>query len=216
MLLYLGAVAVMFSMSDFSRNVKRNVFLASGGIGAVLLTFAVYAYHNLLESYQTERISAFIHPDLYSDSAGYMMLQLSNALSAPGWFGSKTSNYIPEAHTDYALVQFIQSYGYAAGIAVILVIFAITLRILWIAKTMQYSFGKLLILAAAALYSCQSLYSILMVFGFLPLTSVPLPFMSYGLMPMLLNALLIGLVLSVYRRKTYSGKSALSVAHKAS
>ena len=67
---------------------------------------------------------------------------------------------------------------------------------------MPQSFGKLLVVAAVTLYSVQSIYSIFMVFGLLPLVSIPLPFISYGMTPLLLNAILIGLVLSVYRRKS--------------
>lgn len=205
-LLYITVVAVLFGFSYFSRKSKRNVFLALGGIGLTVLAYSVYAYHHLLVPYQTERIAAFLHPELYADSAGYMMLQLKEILAGSSWFGSGTNYYVPDGHTDYVLVQLIQVYGYVAGIAVIIVIMAIALRILWILRSLPQSFGKLLVLAAVTLYSCQSIYSITMVFGFLPLTSVPLPFISYGITPLLLNAFLIGLVLSVYRRKSYIGK----------
>ena len=121
-------------------------------------------------------------------------------------FGAEELLNIPDAHTDYALVQIIQSYGYAVGIAIILVILAIALRILWIVRKMPRSFGKLLIISAVTLYSAQCLYSILMVFGYLPIISIPLPFISYGMTPLFLNAILIGLVLSVYRRQGLMSK----------
>ena len=208
--LYIGVVAVLFSFSYFKRKVKLYVFMAVGGLGLALLAYGVYAYHYLFVPYQTVRIAAFLNPELYADSAGYMILRLRTALAGAGWFGAETIYYVPEAHTDYALVQLIQSYGYVAGIAVITVILAIALRILWVVRTMPQSFGKLLVLAAVTLYSCQSIYSIFMVFGLLPLTGVPLPFISYGITPLLLNGFLIGLVLSVYRRKTYAGKQVFS------
>ena len=124
-------------------------------------------------------------------------------------FGVEELLNIPDAHTDYALVQIIQSYGYAVGVAVVLLILAIALRILWIVRIMPRSFGKMLIIAAVTLYSVQCLYSILMVFGYLPIISIPLPFISYGMTPLFLNAILIGLVLSVYRRKGYMSKGIL-------
>jgi len=210
-LLYMGVVAVLFSFSYFNRKVKLIVFLIVGGLGLAIAAFSVYAFYYLLEPYQTVRIRAFLHPELYADSAGYAMLQLNKALEGAGWFGADMIYYVPEAHTDYALVQLIQSYGYVAGIAVIIVILTVALRILWMVYTMPQSFGKLLVIAAGTLYSGQSIYSILMVFGFLPLTGVPLPFISYGITPLLINAFLIGLVLSVYRRKAYIGKQVFSV-----
>ena len=216
MLLFIGVVVVLFSFSYFNRKVKLYVILVAGGLGLALLAYSVYAYNYLLVPYQTERIAAFLHPELYADSAGYLMLHLRTVLAGAGWFGAETMYYVPEAHTDYALVQLIQSYGYVAGITVIIVILAVALRILWMVRTMPQSFGKLLVLAAVALYSCQSIYSIFMVFGFLPLTGVPLPFISYGITPLLLNAFLIGLVLSVYRRKAYIGKQVFSAPRKPS
>ncbi|MBB4824790.1 cell division protein FtsW (lipid II flippase) [Sporosarcina luteola] len=210
-LLYVGVVAVLFSFSYFSRKVKLYVCLAVGSILMAIAAFSVYAYHYVGVSYQTVRIAAFLHPELYADTAGYVILQLKKALAGASWFGAGTNYYVPEAHTDYALVQLIQSYGYVAGIAIITMMLVVALRILWLVRTMPQSFGKLLVLGAVTLYSCQSIYSIFMVFGILPIISMPLPFISYGTISILLNAILIGLVLSVYRRKAYIGKQVFSV-----
>ena len=205
-LLYIAVVPVLFGFSYFSRKVKFYVFSIVGGIGIAYLAFFVYAYHYIFAPYQTERIAAFINPERFADTSGYMILQFRQALAEAGLFGAKETIYIPGAHTDFALVQLIQSSGYVTGIAVILVILAISLRILWMIRTMPQSFGKLLVLTAVTLYSVQSIYSIFMVFGLLPLASIPLPFISYGMTPLLLNAILIGLVLSVYRRKGFMSK----------
>lgn len=210
-MLYIAVILILFSFSAFSRKMKLVVFSFVSAIGLAIFGLAVYAYHNLHETYQTVRIKAFLQPELYADTAGYLMILLKTALAEAGWFGVETASYIPEAHTDYALVQLIQEYGYIAGGAVIIVILAIAIRILWMVRIMPKSFGKLLVLAAVTLYSCQCIYSIFMVFGFLPLTSVPLPFISYGITPLLLNAFLMGLVLSVYRRKGYIVKQVFSV-----
>ena len=125
-------------------------------------------------------------------------------------FGAEELLNIPDAHTDYALVQIIQSYGYGVGSIIILVILAIALRILWIVRHMPRSFGKMLIILAVTLYSVQCLYSILMIFGYLPLVNIPLPFISYGMTPLFLNAILIGLVLSVYRQKGFMSKKIIT------
>lgn len=206
-LLYLIVMIVLFSYSYFSRTVKRNVWLIIGALGLVGCGLFTYAYKYSLAPYQTERLAAFLQPELYAEGAGYLILQLKAALSEAGWFGTETMRTLPQAHTDYALVQLIQAYGYVAGIVIILIILAIALRILWMFRTMPTSFGKLLVLAAVTLYSSQSLYSILMVVGLLPLAGIPLPFISYGLTPLLLNAFFIGLVLSVYRRKSFMHES---------
>lgn len=209
--LYISVVAVLFFYSYINRKQKVVVLSVAGGLSLVGAAFSVYAYHHIFAAYQTERIAAFIQPERYADSAGFLILRLKEALAGAGMFGAEEILNIPAAHTDYALVQIIQSYGYGVGIAIILVILAIALRILWIVRTMPRSFGKMLIIAAVSLYSIQCLYSILMVFGYLPIISIPLPFISYGMTPLFLNAILIGLVLSVYRRKGFmSTKNALN------
>ncbi len=213
-LLYISVVLVLFGFSYFSRKVKFYVFSIVGGIGIAYLAFFVYAYRYILAPYQTERVAAFLNPERYADTSGYMILQLRQALEGAGLFGAKKTILIPAPHTDYALVQLIQSYGFVAGISVMLVILAVALRILWMNRTMPQSFGKLLVVAAVTLYSVQSIYSIFMVFGLLPLASIQLPFISYGMTPLLLNAILIGLVLSVYRRKGFMSKQSVFVNSK--
>ena len=69
------------------------------------------------------------------------------------------------------------------------------------ASKINDSYGKLLLIGAISLYTVQFVSNIGMSLGYFPMTSMSLPFISYGLMPILLNAFLIGVVLSVYRRK---------------
>ncbi len=202
MFLYIAVVAVLFGYSYYNRKQKVVLFTVAGVFSLLGVAFSVYAYHFLVAAYQTERIRAFLNPERYADTSGYMILQLRQALTGAGLFGAKETINIPAAHTDFALVNIIQNYGYVAGIAIIGIIFVIALRIFWIVRDMPLSFGKLLIISLVTLYSVQSLYSILMVFGLLPLVSIPLPFISYGMTPLLFNTILIGLVLSVYRRKS--------------
>ncbi|MCT6922844.1 FtsW/RodA/SpoVE family cell cycle protein [Metasolibacillus sp.] len=67
----------------------------------------------------------------------------------------------------------------------------------------KHSFAKLLVVGASTLFATQALYALAMSAGLAPIMSIPMPFMTYGLTPTVTNAFLIGLVLSVYRRKSY-------------
>ncbi|MGN7476765.1 FtsW/RodA/SpoVE family cell cycle protein [Solibacillus silvestris] len=201
--IYILVITVLFSFSYFPGKTKRNVFIVIAGLTVVFAASSIYMFNYSLQPYQKTRMNAYLNPEQYSDTGGFIILLIKQALEGAGWFGAETVYSLPEAHTDYALVQLIQAYGYTAGIAVLVVILVIAIRILWISRTMPGSFGKLLVLSAVTLYSVQSAYSILMVFGLLPLTGIPLPFISYGLTPLLLNAFFVGLVLSVYRRKSF-------------
>ncbi|TYR81343.1 hypothetical protein FZC66_05685 [Priestia megaterium] len=75
------------------------------------------------------------------------------------------------------------------------------IRILMITHKINDSYSKLLLVGAVAIYTVQLVGNVGMIVGFFPMTNMPLPFISYGLMPVLLNAFLIGIVLSIYRRK---------------
>lgn len=70
-----------------------------------------------------------------------------------------------------------------------------------ISLSIKEPFGKLLVIGGVTLFATQFIYSVGMTFGMLPIVSMALPFMSYGLMPIVLNAFIVGIALSVYRRK---------------
>lgn len=205
-MLYTVVIAILFYCSEFSRKTKLIVFSVIAGLSTAQIGYIVYAHDSIFAPYQMRRVTAFLNPELYATSDGYLMLLLKETLANAGWFGTDTIQSIPDAHSDFALVQLIQAKGYAAGIIVIVIIIAIALRILKMVRTMPQSYEKLILLAAVSLFSCQSIYSMFMVFGLLPITGMPLPFISYGATPLLLNSVLIGFVLSVYRRKSYIGK----------
>lgn len=199
--IYLAVVSVLFFFSRFTRKIKQVI----GGLSLALLGFTVFfftSYANQLAPYQLTRLNGFLYPQNYADGEGYDYLNLQKIIANSGWFGAETPIAFYEAHTIYAFAQIIQSVGFGVSIAIVMLLLGIASRILWIFRTMPISFGKMLVLAAVALYSFQSLYSILMVLGYLPILEIPLPFISYGITPMMLNAILIGLVLSVYRRKS--------------
>lgn len=202
-LLYCCIVAVLFTTSHFTRTTKRVVWgIVCAGITA-LFVYLYYIYNHTAQSYQLARIHAFLHPELYEGDYGYDIITLNGIMYEAGWFGKETITPFFGAHTDYALVQIVQAYGYSVALIIIVVILAICSRIFWMTRTLPASFGKNIVLGSMTLYSVQSLYSILMVLGVVPIVEMPLPFISYGLTPLLLNAMLIGFVMSVYRRKAF-------------
>ncbi|WP_337134307.1 FtsW/RodA/SpoVE family cell cycle protein [Priestia megaterium] len=82
-----------------------------------------------------------------------------------------------------------------------LVLSLVVVRITFIAKKIGDSYTKLLLVGVMIIYTIQLVGHVGMIVGFFPMTNMSLPFISYGLMPVLLNAFLIGIVLSIYRRK---------------
>ncbi|BAK15901.1 bacterial cell division membrane protein [Solibacillus silvestris StLB046] len=203
-LIYAGVVTILFYLSDYS--LKLKILTSVTVVG--LIASAVFLMTPQLHHYQLVRIYAFLNPESYATQEGYIYLAIKNALNEAGWFGAETIRYIPEGHTDFALVQLIQEFGYIAGIAVVTVLFAIAIRILWEAKQLIRSYGKMLVIGAVSFYCMQFGYSVAMILGWLPIIGLSLPFISYGFTSLLINSFVIGIALSVYRRKTFRGSEA--------
>ena len=109
--------------------------------------------------------------------------------------------FIPDAHTNFVFVSLTYHYGWLLAGVLVFILSLFAVRIIAIAYKIKDPYGKLLLTGVAALYTLQFVSNIGMTLGYFPMTSMSLPFISYGLMPILLNAFLIGMVLSVYRRK---------------
>lgn len=199
--LYAGVVTVLFFVSDYSAKAKIVTSLAVSGFVASNMFLIIPRLHD----YQLVRLYAYLDPASYPTEEGYVYLAVKNALNEAGWFGAETIRYIPEGHTDFALVLLIQKFGYIAGIAVVSVLFAVAVRILWKVNRLPRSYGKMLVIGAVSFYCMQFGYSVAMILGWLPIIGLALPFISYGFTSLLLNSFVIGIALSVYRRKTFTG-----------
>jgi cell division protein FtsW (lipid II flippase) len=196
--IYTVMVFVMLGWSKFSRKTIITIWVATASSFLII----VFISWNMLAEYQLVRLLAVVNPEKYADGAGYMILRVKDLLSKAGWFGNSMSKeFISEAHTNFVFVSFTYYYGWLFASALVLVLSLLAARILVISYKIKDSYGKLLVIGAVALYVVQLATNIGMVLGFFPLTTMSLPFISYGLMPTLFNAVIIGIVLSVYRRK---------------
>ncbi|MGG1674810.1 FtsW/RodA/SpoVE family cell cycle protein [Neobacillus sp. NRS-1170] len=197
--IYTVMVFVMLWWSTFSRKIV--LFIWAFSFSSFLL-LGVISW-NTLNDYQLVRFLAFLNPEKYYDGAGYLILRAKDLLSKAGWFGNHMDNqvFIPEAHTNFVFVSFTYYYGWLFAIALVVILFLFVARIIVVMYKIKDPFGKLLLIGAVALYAVQLATNVGMSLGLVPLITMSLPFISYGLMPTLLNAILIGVVLSVYRRK---------------
>ena len=196
--MYIMMVFVMICFSRFSRKQKL--------ISIVTPVFLALLYGVLIMSsvkeYQFMRILAFIHPEKYAEGSGYMYVRIKELLSEAGWFGTGVNKELMHgAHTDFVFVGLTYYFGYLLALILILLLALFAVRMLAISHQIKYNYGKLLLVGATTLYAVPFLYNIGMTVGLVPITSMSLPFISYGLMPTLFNAFLMGIVLSVYRRK---------------
>lgn len=196
--IFVVMVIVMFCCCRFS----PKTILSTLGVITSLFLIMGFLFWQVSAPYQKTRILAFLNPEHFPDSEGYMILLLKDLLSNAGWFGNPMSDVImSEAHTNLVFANLISYFGWLFGIGLVIFLSLFIVRIIVITRKIQYSYGKLLLIGAAALYTVQLITNIAMTLGYFPLITMSLPFMSYGLMPTLFNAFLIGIVLSVYRRK---------------
>ena len=177
---------------------RKYIFLGYSVIGA-FIAFMMFT----VEPYQLARLFAFIHPEEYKSNLGYMYLRNQELLAEGGWFGVQGgAETINEGHTNFAFTTITYYYGWVAGGVLILTGLFIMYRMLRQIQSIKDPLGQTVILGGVTLFSTQFLYNVGMIMGFLPHTGMALPFVSYGLNPTLQTFIVVGLFLSVYRRKS--------------
>ncbi|HDX9643300.1 TPA: FtsW/RodA/SpoVE family cell cycle protein [Bacillus mobilis] len=153
-----------------------------------------------VKEYRIARILGLVNPehDLW-------YLRLQEAMSSAGWFGTYGNiKSIPAAHTDFVFASLTYYYGYVLALVLVIILSLFAVRIMNIAYIINDGYGKLLLVGGVTLFIIHFICNVGMILGLLPRTSISLPFISYGLIPTLFHAFIMGIVLSVYRRKDMS------------
>lgn len=195
---YTVIVAILFYASSFSRKQKLACTVAFSFLFVALISYLMVvplAPYNL----SLARMKTKYTPGLEDNGVSY----ISNVMKNLTWFGNSKVIWEIEAHTNYVLLTILQTYGIIAGVAVVCLLGFIIIRIAYTLASIHNEYGRLLIVGGLAYVTTQIIYHILMLFGLVPLMSMPLPFISHGVFPMLLGSVAIGLTLSIYRRKSY-------------
>ena len=159
------------------------------------------------ESYRLQRLTTFLHPNLDPQGAGYHTMQGLYALSSGGIFGvglgQGTSKYgwVPNANTDYVFAVVGEELG-LLGCVVVLVLFALfTYAAMRIALRSQDPFVRLVASGAAIWIAGQALINVGYVTALLPVTGIPLPFISNGGTSLMLTCAVLGMLVSFARHE---------------
>lgn len=167
-----------------------------GVFGGFLYFRAPYRFNRIIMSY---------YPELDPLGAGYQVLKLKEVRENATFIGDAgfkyIAGYIPEPLTDTMFTTIVGCLGWIAGIGLMLMVALIIIRMYKASYRVQESYGRLLCLSITTLFAIQFVYNIGMNLGLLPLSSISLPFISYGGTGMLMNLFLMGIFLSVYRKK---------------
>ncbi len=208
-LVYIVITAVMITMSNISMRLILLLVLAA--ITAITMIFT----SDVLEDYQKDRLTVFVLDDeaiaeLGADAvrvaynAGQSQIAIGNGgLTGTGLFqGTQTSsNLVPEQQTDFIFSVAGEELGFR-GAAILLVLFAgVVLRVWRVAVRASDEFDRLLAVGVMSMFVFQVFQSAGMTMGMMPVTGIPMPFVSYGGSSMLTSMIAIGLILGVYRRR---------------
>ncbi|WP_249870084.1 FtsW/RodA/SpoVE family cell cycle protein [Oceanobacillus saliphilus] len=194
-------ISMAFVMLWWSKLDKNKVLVMTVVPLIMLIIGGLYFWYNLKE-YQLDKILAWLNPENYPDEGGFIYLTVRELLSTAGWFGtSGIGEFTHSAHADFVLVSLTYNYGYLFAIVLVFILSLFAVRMMVIAHRIHGQYAKLLLVGGITIYVVQFVYNVGMTLGIFPITSISLPFISYGLMPTLFNTFLMGIVLSIFRRK---------------
>ncbi|MEK7600903.1 MAG: FtsW/RodA/SpoVE family cell cycle protein [Patescibacteria group bacterium] len=174
--------------------------------GAFMAVGAYTAWLFALASYQKERILAFINPYADPQGYGYNIIQSKIALGSGGLFGKgwgegtqATLGFLPEAHNDFIFSAIGEQFGLVGLVVLLVLISIVLLRILSIGERAQHNFVRLFTVGFAAVIGMHVFIGAGVNVGLLPVTGIPLTFLSYGGSHMLSMMVGLGLVQSMKR-----------------
>lgn len=171
-------------------------------IGLPLLYFFVLPIH------AKTRIDVFLNPNIDPRGSGYNVLQSKLAIGSGKFFGMGIKNgsqtqlgYLYPQTTDFIYSAIGEEMGFVVASAVIVLYVILIVRAIKVAKTSKDSLGAYMASGIAGIFIFHMLENIGMTMGLLPITGVPLPFVSYGGSSLLTNCILIGLLLNISGRR---------------
>ncbi len=206
-IVFLAAVMMFFS------NVNMKLLLSMAAV-VLLLILAVYGFvvATGVEDYRINRILAFLNPELSPLDDAYQMRQSQIAIGSGGVAGigrfvdgaMSQLNYVPADWTDFIYSTIGEAWGFLGCGLVLVLYLLIILRMLYLARYTYDKFGMLIIIGVLGMLLFHVFENIGMTLGLMPITGIPLPFLSYGGSNMTTNMGGIALVLNVTKNRSLS------------
>lgn len=180
-----------------------------GTAAGLLAVGAPLAYRFVLSEEQQKRIDVFLNPELDLTNFGYNVAQSkiaigSGQLYGRGFFSEGTLaqlRFVPERHTDFIFAGIVEGLGFVGGTLIIVLYFLLIFRWLYIAMRTKDSFAACLVVGVTGMLTAHVFENIGMTIGLMPVTGIPLPFISYGGSNLLTNMIGVGIVENVWVRR---------------
>ena len=171
-----------------------------GGFGATKL--------GVIKEYQVKRLQSFVDPNADSQGAGYQLRQARITVGSGGFLGTglfdgpqTNGRFVPAQQTDFIFTVAGEQLGFLGSGFILLLYLTIFMRAFTIARRSTDAFGRLVSVGVLSWFAFQTFENIGMTLGLMPMTGVPLPFMSYGGSSMFANLIGFGLLQNVYARQ---------------
>jgi len=220
----MGSVLVMifiFGIMMFFGGARIRVLLSVIAVGAITLAILYgYLVATGSDSYRLERILSFVNPALVDESASYQQTNSKIAIGSGGLTGRGTFvqgafsqlDYVPEDWTDFIFATIGEAFGFIGTFMVIFIYLLIIFRMLYLARYTPDRFGQMIIIGVMAMLLFHVFENVGMATGLMPITGIPLPFLSYGGSNLVTNMAGIGLVLNVVKNRNLTTITGLNAS----
>ena len=162
----------------------------------------------LIKDYQINRLLVFLNEDLDPTGSGYHLKQAKIAIGSGGMFGKGLYNatqsslgFLPEAPTDFIFCVLAEELGFMGSVGLLLLFALLIATSFVVALRADCIFGTLIVMGCIGMWTFQILENIGMTCGLMPITGIPLPFVSYGSSFMVTNFMALGIILSVWAHR---------------
>ena len=184
----------------FAAGVRFRYLFATGIVGSALGMALIFS-----ADYRRVRFLAFLHPWADATNTGYQLVQSLIALGSGGWFGvglgasRQKWMYVPNAHTDFIFSILGEELGLIGELAVLVAFGVLIFAGIRVAARAPDVFGRLLAAGIVGWFGLQTLVNLGAVTGLLPITGVPLPFLSYGGSSLVVSLAAVGILVNIAR-----------------
>jgi rod shape determining protein RodA len=201
LMVFIGVLSIVLLTGTSGQiSLGQGALMAVGGFAA--------AQSGVLNEYQIKRLQSFVDPNADTQGTGYQLRQAritvgSGGLIGTGLFNGPQTNgrFVPEQQTDFIFTVAGEELGFLGSGLIILLYLIILMRAFSIARRTNDPFGRLVGTGVIAWFAFQIFENIGMTMGLMPMTGVPLPFLSYGGSSMFANLIGFGLLQNIHSKQ---------------
>lgn len=205
-LVLIAIILGVIIVSGVTWRILAPVFIALFAFGASVILLMIYKPSIIekvsgIQTYQFGRINSWLDPYTYSSGDGYHLTESLKAIGSGQIFGKGLNNgevYIPENHTDFIFSIIGEEFGFIGTIAVLIIFLMLFFHLIKLATTTSHPFNAIFIIGYLTFVLFHVVQNIGMTIQLLPITGIPLPFISYGGSSIWSLMAGIGIILSIY------------------